>query len=91
VTLVTLKLTPELLARFGLQENQVQRQQDILADQVVLAKDLEVPSYTAKQYEFNIPHETTRDGSVEIRFDAHPAEGKFAASIVSEVWLLREK
>ena len=91
VTLVTLKLTPELLTRFGLEENQVQRQQDILADQVVLARNLEVPAYTAKQFEFSVPRETTMDGSVEIRFDAHPAEGKFAASIVSEVWLLREK
>lgn len=91
VTLVTLKLTPELLARFGVQEDQVERHEDILADQVVLAKDIEVPAYTAKQYEFRVPQETTRDGNLEIRFDAHPAEGKFAASIVSEVWLMKEK
>lgn len=91
VTLVTLKVTPELLARFEIKEDQLKRTQDILADGIILAKDLEIPSYTAQQYEFDIPRETTSDGSLEIRFDAHAGEGRFAAAVVSEIWLMKQQ
>jgi hypothetical protein len=89
VTLVTLKVTPELLARFGVTEGQIRRTQDILADNLLLAKDVEIPMFTAQQYEYQIPREATQDGKLEIRFDAKPQEGTFAASVVSELWLYR--
>ncbi|MCG3198594.1 MAG: hypothetical protein HUU16_03650 [Candidatus Omnitrophica bacterium] len=88
-TLVSLKVTPQLAQRFGVDPSKIRRTEDILADDAILAKDLEVPQYTAKQVEFHIPKEVTRDGKVRIAFDAHPEPGSFGASVVSEVWLMK--
>ncbi|MBI5091308.1 MAG: hypothetical protein HZB26_02570 [Candidatus Hydrogenedentes bacterium] len=61
--------------------------ESILADDVYLAKDVEIPEYTAKQFEYDVPQSVTQDGVLELAFE----RGSSATGIVvSEVWLLRK-
>ncbi len=61
--------------------------QHVLADGEYIARDVEFPEYTAEHFEFDIPAEATTDGEVTIALE--PVDGGIA-TVVSEVWLLRE-
>jgi hypothetical protein len=88
--LVAPRITPEFLRNFGIDSAQIKRSEDIWADDVLLEKELEIPQYTARQFEYEIPPSATRDGHLEVRFDAKPPPGSFSSSLVSEVWLVKQ-
>ena len=59
--------------------------ESILADDTYLVKDVEVPEFTARQFEYDVPQSVTQDGALELTFE----RGVSAMGIVvSEVWLL---
>jgi len=59
----------------------------VLADDEYLVKDVEVPQYTARQFEYDIPQPLTRDGVLELTFE----RGTGAMGVaVSEVWLIKK-
>jgi hypothetical protein len=63
------------------------RTQHIIADGEYIAKDVDVPEYTAKQFEYDIPKRLTEDGSLELALE----KGTGAmATLVSEVWLIKK-
>jgi hypothetical protein len=63
------------------------RTQHIVADGEYVVKDVEIPEYTAKQFEYDIPKRLTEDGSLELALE----KGTGAmATIVSEVWLIKK-
>ena len=63
------------------------RTQHIIADGEYVAKDVEIPEYTAKQFEYDVPKRLTEDGSLELALE----KGTGAmATIVSEVWLIKK-
>lgn len=83
---------------------QHQTSESIYANGHVLAKDLEVPEYTAGFFEYDIPREATADGTLTIWFEKAPGVGKGTPSqvtvwrdtggwgtLVSEVWLMKKK
>lgn len=61
--------------------------ENILADGEYIAKNIEVPEFTADFFEFDIPPELTSDGALEITFER--GEGSMAIG-VSELWLIRQ-
>jgi hypothetical protein len=61
--------------------------QHVLADGEYLAKDVEIPAYTARQFEYPVPPAATRDGILELALER--AEGGMG-TVVSEVWLIKE-
>ncbi|MDX9975574.1 MAG: hypothetical protein RBU21_21490, partial [FCB group bacterium] len=64
----------------------MKRTESILADGTYLAKDIEIPEYTARHFEYDIPQTATQDGTLELTFE----KGTGAMGIVvSEVWLLK--
>ena len=63
------------------------RLENILANGQYLAKGVELPEYTARQFEYAIPHNVTENGVLELSFER--GEGS-AGTAVSEVWLLKQ-
>lgn len=59
----------------------------LVADGVCLAEDLQIPIYTAQQFEYRIPQAVTRDGALELWLEKAPGG---VAAVASEVWLIRE-
>lgn len=93
---------PRYLPRFA--KFQHQTSQSIYADDHVLAKDLELPEYDAKFFEFDVPREATQDGKLRIWFEKQEGIGEGPrpevtvwrntggwGTLVSEVWLLKQK
>jgi len=81
---------------------QTQKTQSIYADGLCLAKDLELPPAKSEFFEFDIPQELTRDGSLTIWFEkSKDIEEKTETeltiwrntggwgTLVSEIWLLK--
>lgn len=79
----------------------LQSRQSIVADGVVLARDIELPEYEADFFEFEVPQHLTSDGVLELQFHKQPGVGEGPESqvtvwrntggwgtLVSEVWLL---
>jgi len=66
---------------------QIPRTQHVVADGYYLARDVEVPLYTAKQVEFDIPRRLTEDGKLEVWFEKGSSG---LATIVSEIWLIKK-
>lgn len=62
------------------------RRQHLLADETYVARDIEVPEFTADQFEFDIPAAATADGALDLTFER--AEGA-TGLVVSEVWLIK--
>lgn len=60
--------------------------QNILADGATLAENLEVPVFTAEQFEFDVPRYATRDGEMELSFEPK----NHVCAIVSEIWVMRK-
>jgi hypothetical protein len=80
-----------------------QKSQSIYADKFLLAEDLELPDFESKLFEFDIPREATRDGSLTIQVQKAPdtARGPWVdvaiwrnnggwGTLVSEVWLIKK-
>ncbi len=59
----------------------------ILVDGEYLAKDVDIPEYTAEQFDYDIPERLTEDGSLELAFER--VEGGIG-TVVSEVWLIKK-
>jgi len=67
---------------------QTRLRQHVLADGEYLARDVEVPVYTARQFEYPVPPEVTQDGTLELAVEK--VKGGMGA-VVSEVWVVREE
>jgi hypothetical protein len=91
---------PSVLLRYA--DKQIQKAQSIYADGQCLAKDLELPEAVAGQFEFEIPREATKDGTLKIWLEKSEGVGTGSKSdveiwrntggwgtLVSEVWLLK--
>ena len=84
----TVKLTlasPRLPHSMTSAPRDAKRTQHLLADGEYIARDMEVPEFTAQQVSFEVPKAATEDGALELTFER--AEGSLA-TVVSEVWLL---
>jgi len=66
---------------------QVRRAQSIVANGHYLARDVEIPLYTARQFEYDIPQEVTRDGALDLWLESGNEGG---ATVASEVWLIKK-
>ena len=62
------------------------RVENILANGQYIAKEIELPEYTAAQFEYAIPRKLTEGGVLELAFERGPGAVGVA---VSEVWLLK--
>jgi hypothetical protein len=65
------------------------RIQSVFADDLPIARDVEVPFYTAHQFEYAVPDASTKDGSVTLRIQSQSTAEAPSAAVVSEVWLLK--
>lgn len=63
------------------------RAQSVLADEEYIARDVEIPVYTAQQFEYDIPKAATADGVLDLVFEKGAGA---AGTVVSEVWLIRK-
>lgn len=91
VTLVTPRFMPQNAAArpANLPARALRRTENILADDIELAHEIEIPAYTAGQFEFPIPASATADGKLEIKFVAGAVDVPFASASVSEIWLMK--
>jgi len=93
---------PKYQERYALRMNQ--HTESLYADDVPVAKDIEVPERMSDFFTFDLPPETTADGTVTLRFEKAPdvAAGDRVSveqwrnsggwgTIVSEIWLLRDR
>jgi len=60
--------------------------QHVVANGHYLVRDLQVPLFTARQFEYDIPPEATRLGALDLWLES-PNQG---ATVLSEVWLIRK-
>ena len=60
--------------------------QTLLANGQVLAKDIETPVYTAQQFEYDVPPELTRGGTLDLWLEKGTGG---VATVASEVWLIK--
>ena len=61
--------------------------QNILADGQYIARDVEVPEFTAEYFEYDIPQDLTKDATLDLTFERAP--GSLAIG-VSELWLIKK-
>lgn len=93
---------PTFLPRYAV--NQPQTTQSIFADDVCLAKDLELPEFESEFFEFDIPKEVTEDGELKLWFQKSDGVGEGPeprrtvwrntggwGTLCSEVWLMKKK
>jgi len=93
---------PAYLPRYAV--NQKQKSQSIFADDVCLAKDLELPVRKCRFFEFDIPKKVTQDGELRLWFRKSKGIGEGPESkltvwrntggwgtLCSEVWLMKKK
>jgi hypothetical protein len=62
--------------------------QNILADGQYIARDVEVPEFTAEYFEYDIPQDLTKDGTLDLTFER--GAGSLAIG-VSEIWLIKRQ
>ena len=92
---------PDYLERFGIFQHQTG--QSILADEFVLADEMELPKFTPEQFEFVVPKEATADGQLKLwcRKQSGIGEGPLGdvtvwrntggwGTLLSEVWLYKQ-
>lgn len=65
----------------------VKRLQNIRVDDEYLVRDVEIPTYTAQMFEYDVPQSVTGDGILELTFER--GTGSMGV-VVSEVWLLKK-
>lgn len=63
------------------------RTQSVLADEEYIARDVELPVFTAQQFEYDVPQSATADGALDLNFEKGAGA---AGTVVSEVWLLKK-
>ena len=93
---------PVYLPRYEMHHRQTT--QCIFANDVCLAKDLEIPAYKSRFFEFDIPPEATRGGMLKLRFQKSRGVGEGPeqeltvwrntggwGTLCSEVWLMKRK
>jgi hypothetical protein len=93
---------PRYLKRYA--DRQPQRTQSIYANDILLAKDVELPEWEADFFEYAVPREATRSGKLELRLEKASGVGEGTpaqigiwrntggwGTLVSEVWLIKEK
>ncbi len=81
-----------------------QKSQSIYADDILLAKDVELPLQMSDFFEYDIPQEATRDGELVVRLEKSSSVGEGDrvdveiwrncggwGTLVSEVWLMKKK
>lgn len=90
VTLVAPRRPPSADAAAG-DARPTKRMENIVVDDVTLAPNVEIPLYTAKQFEFDVPRSVTSDGAMELKFEKASDEAAYSATIVSEVWVMKKK
>jgi hypothetical protein len=91
---------PVYLPRFGMFQHQTS--QSIMADDVTLAEDVELPEFESDFFEYGIPRTVTQDGELVLWMKKQPGIGEGLASdvsiwrntggwgtLVSEVWLIK--
>jgi len=92
---------PDYLERFGI--FQPQTRQSILADEILLAEEMELPKHSPRQFEFSIPKEATVDGRLKIWCRKQSGIGESPlgdvtvwrntggwGTLLSEVWLYKQ-
>jgi Domain of unknown function (DUF4838) len=80
-----------------------QHSQSVYAGEILLAENLELPEFESKPFEFDIPREATKDGTLTLRMQKSPGVAEAAwvdvaiwrnnggwGTLVSEVWLLKK-
>ena len=77
---------PRMPEQAGVPEG-VKFQQNIVADETYLAKDVEIPLYTAGIFEYDVPGPLTSDGTLRLVFERGTGS---IAIVVSDVWLLKQ-
>jgi hypothetical protein len=85
---VRLTMVAPRIRRSELPSQAIRRTQSIVADGEYLAKDVEIPEYTAKQFEYDIPRAATRDGNLELWLEKGTGG---MATVVSEVWVMKKR
>lgn len=91
---------PRYQERYTMRMNQ--RSESLYADDILVARDIEVPERMSDHFTFGIPREATADGRMTLRFEKAPdvAAGDRVSveqwrncggwgTIVSEVWLMK--
>ncbi|MCX5771495.1 MAG: hypothetical protein NTZ09_14670 [Candidatus Hydrogenedentes bacterium] len=61
--------------------------ENIIADGQYIARDVEVPEFTADFFEYDIPQDLTKDGTLDLTFER--GAGSLAVG-VSELWLIKK-
>lgn len=84
---VRLTMVAPRMPQSGARRSQVRLAQHVVADGEYLARDVEIPAYTARQFEYDIPQTATRDGTLELWLEK-AVDGM--AAVVSEVWVLKK-
>jgi hypothetical protein len=91
---------PKYLERFA--DKQPQKTQSVYANDTLLAKDVELPEWEARFFDYDIPEEATRSGRLQLRLETSAGVGEGTPSqvevwrntggwgtLVSEVWLMK--
>ena len=84
---VRLTMVAPRIPRSELPSGAIRRTQNVVADGEYLAKDVEIPEYTARQFEYDIPQAATGDGELELWLEKGTGG---MATVVSEVWLMKK-
>lgn len=92
---------PRYLPRFDIFQHQTS--QSIIADDIALAENVELPEFESEFFEYDVPREATADGELLLWMKKQPGIGEGLASdvsiwrntggwgtLVSEVWLMRK-
>ena len=80
LTMVAPRLPAEMMP-----SGAMRRAQSIVANGHYLARNVEIPLWTAQRFEYDIPREVTRAGVLELWL-----ESAGAGTVASEVWLIRK-
>ena len=63
------------------------RTQSVIADEEYIARDVEIPVFTAQQFEYDVPQTAIADGALDLIFEKGAGA---AGTVVSEVWLMKK-
>jgi hypothetical protein len=85
VRLTMVSPRPRQLA--GLGRGEGRNKQHVVANGYYLARDVEMPAHTARQFEYDIPQHLTAEGTLELWLENATKGGTTG---VSEVWLIKK-
>ncbi len=72
----------------GANRLQGENKQHVVANGYYLARDVEVPVYAARQFEYDIPQELTRGGTLDLWLERGTGG---LGTVASEVWLIKRR